>query len=147
MYRSNLVWVINSSLLIDPKGEACLIISSNRWRVFYSPIWTRRVGLLPVPAFHQYPIIRRWMKVMAELDKLPHKVVLDVETLAKEAGNVRASNIVMLGCFAIPRNRLWQNYWWHSDDLARKGKETSIWTWKHSRQDSTLPTNADPYDK
>ena len=31
------------------------------------------------------------------MDKLAQKVVLDVETLAKEAGNVRASNIVMLG--------------------------------------------------
>ena len=32
-----------------------------------------------------------------ELDKLPHKVVLDVEAIAKEAGSVRAANIVMLG--------------------------------------------------
>ena len=41
-----------------------------------------------------YPDIE---KVNAELDKLPHKVVLDVEELAKEAGSVRAANIVMLG--------------------------------------------------
>ena len=36
-------------------------------------------------------------KVKAELDKLPHKVVLDVEAIAKEAGSMRAANIVMLG--------------------------------------------------
>ena len=41
-----------------------------------------------------YPEIE---KVTAELDKLPHKVVLDVEEIAKEAGSVRAANIVMLG--------------------------------------------------
>ena len=41
-----------------------------------------------------YPEIE---KVNAELDKLPHKVVLDVEEIAKEAGSVRAANIVMLG--------------------------------------------------
>ena len=36
----------------------------------------------------------------AELDRLPHKVVLDVEEIAKEAGSVRAVNIVMLGAAA-----------------------------------------------
>ena len=41
-----------------------------------------------------YPDIE---KVNAELDKLSHKVVLDVEALAKEAGSTRAANIVMLG--------------------------------------------------
>ena len=35
-----------------------------------------------------------------ELDKLPHKVVLDVEAIAKEVGSVRAANIVMLGAAA-----------------------------------------------
>ena len=44
-----------------------------------------------------YPEIE---KVNAELDKLPHKVVLDVEEIAKEAGSVRAANIVMLGAAA-----------------------------------------------
>ena len=32
--------------------------------------------------------------------KLPHKVVLDVEAIAKEVGSVRAANIVMLGAAA-----------------------------------------------
>ncbi len=35
-----------------------------------------------------------------ELRKLPHKVVLDVEAIAKEVGSVRAANIVMLGAAA-----------------------------------------------
>ena len=36
-------------------------------------------------------------KVMAELNKLPHKVLLDVETVAKEIGSPRTANMVMLG--------------------------------------------------
>ena len=39
-------------------------------------------------------------KVNEELEKLPHKVVLDVEAIAKEVGSVRAANIVMLGAAA-----------------------------------------------
>ena len=38
--------------------------------------------------------------VEAELDKLPNKVVFDVEEIAKEAGSVRAANIVLLGASA-----------------------------------------------
>ena len=38
--------------------------------------------------------------VRKEIDKLPHKVVLDVETIAKNVGSVRAANIVMLGAAA-----------------------------------------------
>ena len=38
--------------------------------------------------------------VNEELEKLPHKVVLDVEAIAKEVGSVRAANIVMLGAAA-----------------------------------------------
>ena len=44
-----------------------------------------------------YPEMR---KVNEELEKLPHKVVLDVEAIAKEGGSVRAANIVMLGAAA-----------------------------------------------
>ena len=33
----------------------------------------------------------------AELEKLPHKIVLDVDKAAKEAGSARVANIVLLG--------------------------------------------------
>ena len=36
-------------------------------------------------------------KVNEELNKLPHKVILDVEAIAKEVATARAANIVMLG--------------------------------------------------
>ena len=48
----------------------------------------------PFKNIPNYPDVE---KLKAELDKLPHKVVLDVDAIAKEAGSVRASNIVMLG--------------------------------------------------
>ena len=33
----------------------------------------------------------------AELDKLPHKIVLNVDKVAKEIGSIRVANIVLLG--------------------------------------------------
>lgn len=35
--------------------------------------------------------------VMAEINKLPHKVVLNVDKVAKELGSTRVANIVLLG--------------------------------------------------
>ena len=63
-----------------PLGQADLIIS-----------------LEPMEALPNYPEVE---KVNEELGKLPHKVVLDVEAIAKEVGSVRAANIVMLGAAA-----------------------------------------------
>jgi indolepyruvate ferredoxin oxidoreductase beta subunit len=82
-----------------PKGEADLIISLEPMESLrYLPYLNKEGWVVtnsqPFINIPNYPEVD---KVMAELDKLPHKVVLDVETLAKEAGNVRASNIVMLG--------------------------------------------------
>lgn len=34
---------------------------------------------------------------MAEINKLPHKVVLNVDKVAKELGSTRVANIVLLG--------------------------------------------------
>ena len=36
-------------------------------------------------------------KIQSEIDKLPQKVILDVESIAKELGSVRMANMVMLG--------------------------------------------------
>jgi indolepyruvate ferredoxin oxidoreductase beta subunit len=36
-------------------------------------------------------------KLLDELNKLPRKILVDAEQLAKEVGNIKASNIVMLG--------------------------------------------------
>ena len=82
-----------------PLGEADLIISLEPMESLrYLPYLNKEGWVVtnsqPFINIPNYPEID---KVMKELNQLPHKVVLDVETLAKEAGNVRASNIVMLG--------------------------------------------------
>jgi indolepyruvate ferredoxin oxidoreductase beta subunit len=36
-------------------------------------------------------------KIIAEYDKLPNKIILEVERIAKDSGAPRASNVVLLG--------------------------------------------------
>ena len=85
-----------------PKGHADLIISLEPMESLRYLPYLKKEGWLvtnsrPFVNIPNYPEIE---KVTAELDKLPHKVVLDVEEIAKEAGSVRAANIVMLGAAA-----------------------------------------------
>ena len=82
-----------------PKGHADLIISLEPMESLRYLPYLKKEGWLvtnsrPFVNIPNYPEIE---KVNAELDKLTHKVVLDVEEIAKEAGSVRAANIVMLG--------------------------------------------------
>jgi indolepyruvate ferredoxin oxidoreductase beta subunit len=85
-----------------PKGQADLIISlepmeSLRYLPYLKKdgwIVTNSVPFINIP---NYPEID---KIAAELNKLPHKVVLDVESIAKEAGSARSANIVILGAAA-----------------------------------------------
>ena len=82
-----------------PLGHADLIISLEPMESLrYLPYLNKEGWLVtnsqPFVNIPNYPEIE---KVNAELDKLPHKVVLDVEAIAKEVGSVRAANIVMLG--------------------------------------------------
>ncbi len=82
-----------------PLGHADLIISLEPMESLrYLPYLNKEGWLVtnsqPFINIPNYPDLQ---KVKAELDKLPHKVVLDVEAIAKEAGSMRAANIVMLG--------------------------------------------------
>lgn len=82
-----------------PKGHADLIISLEPMESLRYLPYLKKEGWLvtnsrPFVNIPNYPEIE---SMNAELDKLPHKVVLDVEEIAKEAGSVRAANIVMLG--------------------------------------------------
>ena len=85
-----------------PKGHADLIISLEPMESLRYLPYLKKEGWLvtnsrPFVNIPNYPEIE---KVNAELDRLPHQVVLDVEEIAKEAGSVRAANIVMLGAAA-----------------------------------------------
>lgn len=82
-----------------PLGHADLIISLEPMESLrYLPYLNKEGWLVtnsqPFINIPNYPDLE---KVKAELGKLPHKVVLDVEAIAKEAGSMRAANIVMLG--------------------------------------------------
>ena len=82
-----------------PLGHADLIISLEPMESLrYLPYLNKEGWLVtnsqPFINIPNYPDLE---KVKAELDKLPHKVVLDVEAIAREAGSMRAANIVMLG--------------------------------------------------
>ena len=82
-----------------PLGQADLIISLEPMESLrYLPYlkkegWlvTNSVPFLNIP---NYPDIEQ---IYDELAKLPQKIILDVESVAKEVGSVRTANIVMLG--------------------------------------------------
>lgn len=83
-------------------GQADLIISLEPMESLRYLPYLKKEGWLvtnsqPFVNIPNYPDME---KVQAELDKLPHKVALDVEAIAKEVGSARAANIVMLGAAA-----------------------------------------------
>ena len=81
------------------KGSADIIISlepmeSLRYLPYLKKdgwIVTNKVPLVNIP---DYPEVE---SVLAEIEKVQNHVILDVETIAKEAGSARAANIGMLG--------------------------------------------------
>ena len=82
-----------------PRGKADLIISlepmeSLRYLPFLKPDGWLVTNSEPFINIPNYPAIEA---VHAELNKLPHKVVLDVDGIAKDLGSARAANMVMLG--------------------------------------------------
>lgn len=82
-----------------PIGQAGLIISLEPMEALrYLPYLSKEGWLVtntkPYTNIPNYPEME---KVMAKLNKLPHKVLLDVEIIAKEIGSPRTANMVMLG--------------------------------------------------
>ena len=85
-----------------PKGHADMIISLEPMESLRYLPYLKEDGWLvtnsqPFVNIPNYPDME---KVNEELDKLPHKVILDVEAIAKEVATARAANIVMLGAAA-----------------------------------------------
>ena len=91
---------IHSDLI--PRGAADLIVSLEpmealRYVPYLAPdgwIITNTVPFVNIP---DYPPME---SVMAELDKLPHVIAIDVDAIAKEAGSPRSANMVLLGGIA-----------------------------------------------
>ena len=82
-----------------PVGQADLIISLEPMESLRYLPYLKKDGWLvtnsqPFINIPNYPDLD---KIMTEIEKLPNKVVLDVESIAKELGSPRVANIVMLG--------------------------------------------------
>lgn len=82
-----------------PTGQADLIISLEPMESLRYLPYLKKEGWLvtnsvPFINIPNYPEIE---KIHTELAKLPQKVILDVESIAKEVGSARTANIVMLG--------------------------------------------------
>ena len=82
-----------------PSGKCDLIISLEpmeglRYLPYLSPegwLVTNETPFVNIPNYPEED------KVMAEINKLPHKIVLNVDKVAKEVGSARVANIVLLG--------------------------------------------------
>ena len=85
-----------------PKGKADLIISLEPMESLRYLPYLKEGGWLVTNSrpFINIPNYPDMELVNAELNKLPKKVVLDVEEIAKTVASARAANIVMLGASA-----------------------------------------------
>jgi len=82
-----------------PSGNADIIISLEPMEALRYLPYLKKDGWIvtnskPFENISNYPEIE---KVMNEYDKLPHKIILEVEQIAKDLGAPRASNVVLLG--------------------------------------------------
>ncbi|MEG2515092.1 MAG: 2-oxoacid:acceptor oxidoreductase family protein, partial [Bacteroidaceae bacterium] len=82
-----------------PSGKCDIIISLEPMESLrYLPYLNKEGWLVtndtPFVNIPNYPEIAN---VMAEINKLPHKIVLNVDKVAKEVGSTRVANIVLLG--------------------------------------------------
>ncbi len=82
-----------------PTGKCDLIISLEPMEgLRYLPYLSAEGWLVtneaPFINISNYPDME---SIMEEINKLPHKVVLDVDKIAKEVGSIRVANIVLLG--------------------------------------------------
>jgi indolepyruvate ferredoxin oxidoreductase beta subunit len=82
-----------------PKGEADMILSvepleAARYLDFLRPDGIVVASSTPYRNIPDYPELEA---ILGALRKAPRNVVVDAETLAKEAGTVKAQNIVLLG--------------------------------------------------
>ena len=82
-----------------PKGGAAMILSmepveSLRYLEYLSPGGAIVTSTNPVENFAQYPPLDG---ILATIRSLPRAILVDSEQLARQAGSVRATNMVMVG--------------------------------------------------
>ena len=81
------------------KGSADIIISLEPMEALRYLPYLKKDGWVVTNSkpFVNIPNYPELDKVMEAINKLPHKVILDVDQIAKDLGASRSSNIVMLG--------------------------------------------------
>jgi indolepyruvate ferredoxin oxidoreductase beta subunit len=82
-----------------PRGTASLILSmepmeSLRYVPYLSPAGTLITASRPVLNIPDYPELD---EILSAVRALPHAVVIDADELAREAGSMRAGNMVIVG--------------------------------------------------
>ena len=82
-----------------PKGKADLIISLEPMEALRYLPYLKKDGWLVTNAvpFNNIPDYPDVDSVMAEINKLSNKIIVDVDKIAKEVGSLRTANIVLLG--------------------------------------------------
>ena len=85
-----------------PLGEADVIISMEPMEALrYLPCLSKQGTIVTSSKpFVNIPNYPAESELMAELDSMPSVVKLDIETVAKDAGNARGANMVLLGMAA-----------------------------------------------
>jgi len=91
---------IYSSLI--PKGEADMILSVEpmellRYKPFLRPNGFLISNTKQVKNIPNYPEMEDLLK---EIEQYQNRILIDADTIAKKAGNIRAANMVMLGAAA-----------------------------------------------
>ena len=91
---------IYSSLI--PKGEADMILSVEPMELLRYKPFLKKDGFLitntkQVKNIPDYPELELIFK---EIEKYPKRILIDADSIAKKAGNIRAANMVMLGAAA-----------------------------------------------
>ena len=85
-----------------PRGGASLIVSLEPMEALRYVPWLAQDGLIvtnttPLVNIPNYPDLE---KVMAALHQYPHVMALDADAIAKELGNPRGANMVLLGAMS-----------------------------------------------
>ncbi len=86
-----------------PLGEADMILSVEPLETLRYVQYLKPEGMIvanktPVENITNYPPVDQ---IYQKITRYPRHVLIDAETLAKQAGNVRCSNIVMLGAASV----------------------------------------------
>lgn len=80
-------------------GKADLVISmepleSLRYLEYLAPTGTIISSIEPVKNFDGYPEVE---SILAEINRIPGSILIDATKLAREAGNAKAANVIMVG--------------------------------------------------